>query len=189
MKFEKISDDRLRITLTYDDMEELDFDAIELSYEDSDASDILDELLELAEQECGFETQGYRLVVEVMPFHSEGLMLTITKILKENDLLSKMKDMQETKQHPLLFGFDDFYILISALKELAPFYEGESAVYSYRQNYFLWLLPKHHKDEKRILLILCEFGTYLTKNSYIGMVKEYASVVIENNAVEKALTI
>lgn len=188
MKFEKIGDDRLRITLTYEDMEELDFDAVELGYEDSDASDILDELLELAEKECGFETQGHRLIIEVMPFHLDGLVLMITKILKEDDLLMKMKDITEKNQNPLLFLFDDFYILIAALKELAPFYKGQSAVYLYRENYFLWLLPNENREEERIILTLCEFGRYLRKKSYIGIIKEYATVIIEKNAVEKALT-
>lgn len=187
MKFEKIGDDRLKITLTYEDMEELDFDAVELGYEDSDASDTLDELLELAEKECGFITQGHRLIIEVMPFHLDGLVLMITKILKEDELLLKMKDITGKIQNPLLFLFDDFYILIAALKELASFYKGQSAVYLYRENYFLWLLPNENVEEKKILLTLSEFGRHLRKRTFAGMLKEYATVIIEENAVEKSL--
>lgn len=188
MKFDKIGEDRLKITLTYEDMEDMDFDAVELGYENSEASDVLDELLEIAKQKCGFEAKGHRLVIEVMPFHPDGLVLMITKILREDDLLTKMESFKREVQNPLLFFFEDFYTLISALKEIAPLYQGESTVYSFRGNYYLWLLPGETVPQERLILILSEFGKFLRRKSFDGFIKEYATVIIENKAVERALT-
>lgn len=83
MKFEKISENKIRITLTIQDLAEKEIDFHVFMSNSIESQDILLSMLEEAKKEIGFDPEDYNLKVEALALADTNFIFTITKMVPE----------------------------------------------------------------------------------------------------------
>ena len=88
MKFEKITDSKIKIFLDINDMQLHNVSSKTILDTSSSSQKLLQNLLTIAEQEIGFNTGDSKLLVEAIMSSEEECIFTITK-LTDTDLFKK----------------------------------------------------------------------------------------------------
>ncbi len=83
MNIEKLSPDKLRVTLESAELDRYDLDYISISNESPGTRRMLKDILVAALSSVGFSAKGSRLLVEVLPGKNEGCVLYVTKLNAE----------------------------------------------------------------------------------------------------------
>ncbi len=79
MKIERISDSQIRCTLTKDDFAVRHLKISELAYGSDKARDLFSEVMQLANEQFGFDAEDSPLMVEAIPLNAECIVVIITK--------------------------------------------------------------------------------------------------------------
>ena len=85
MKFEKINDDKIKITLSSADLEANDLDLHSFMSDSSETQSLFLSVLDKAEKDYGFITDNYQLKVETYALDNGTFMLTITRSRSKNE--------------------------------------------------------------------------------------------------------
>ncbi|MFT9078694.1 adaptor protein MecA [Ethanoligenens sp.] len=80
MNIEKLSPDKLRVTLESAELDRYDLDYISINNESPGTKRMLKDILFEAFSSVGFSTKGSRLLIEVLPGKNEGCVLYLTKV-------------------------------------------------------------------------------------------------------------
>jgi len=203
MKFERISDSIIRVTISLDDLEERNMDFATLNYNTPAAQEFFWDLMEQAEEQFGFSLSDSQLLIEPIPDSDEGFILTISKIDEEGDfeafqkyIKSRLKksDLKVKKKGrricstQLIYSFKSLEDIINLSEKLDAFYSGESSLHSYKGGYYLKLTRSGLTTPalKSFELLLNEYGgvKVINTNFMEGCLNEYGEVLIENNAIE-----
>ena len=80
MKFEKLSENKIRITLSMRDLEEKDISFHDFMSNSLESQDLFLDMLNIAETEVGFKTHNYKLIIEALASSDGNFILTITRI-------------------------------------------------------------------------------------------------------------
>ena len=92
MKFEKLNENKIRITLTIQDLAEKEIDFHVFMSNSAEAQDVLLDMLEQAKKETGFDPEDYNLKVEALVMADTNFIFTITKLPpEEKSKISKRK--------------------------------------------------------------------------------------------------
>ena len=86
MKFERMSDQQIRCTLTKEDLAARKIKISELAYGTEKARSLFKEVMSQAADELDFEAEDIPLMVEAVPISSECLIITITKVEDPEEL-------------------------------------------------------------------------------------------------------
>lgn len=86
MKIEKISKNKIRCTLTSEDLAERKIKMSELAYGSEKAKKLFRDMLEQAAIECDFEGDEMPIMVEAIPTSASSLVLYITKVENPDEL-------------------------------------------------------------------------------------------------------
>lgn len=150
MKFEKLTDDKLRIIFTVKDMSANNVSTETFLSNNTVSQKLLHALLLRAEEKVGFKTDDCNLLVEAISSSDGGFIFTITK-------LSSSATNEDSK---LLFkfeNFDNFLEFCTYLKNMNFSNCDKFSLFLYKNTYYLSILEK---DDLLIDLksILCEFA-------------------------------
>lgn len=96
MKFEKIDENTISLTLKSDELKERNLKVSDLSYGSIKARTLLIELIKLADAEIGFKVDA-PLAVEAVPLKEGGIKLNITKVYNPDELDSRFSKFSPTK--------------------------------------------------------------------------------------------
>ena len=91
MKFEKLSDNKIQITLTIQDLVEKDIDFHVFMSNPIESQHILLDMLEEAKKETGFDPEDSNLKVEALSMADTSFIFTITKIDSEEKAKTNKK--------------------------------------------------------------------------------------------------
>ena len=80
MEYLIISESKLKVTLDLDELEQRSLEASALDYSDPDAKKLFGDILYAAKEELGFDTSGYRVLLQLYPSRDGGCELFITKL-------------------------------------------------------------------------------------------------------------
>ena len=165
MEFLKISNDKLRVSLSYDDIVKLNL----LNYDNFDIESLIDIIVLAAEYECDFYMDKNKYLVEVKLNSNKGIVVYLTKHF-------------ESEQESIVYEFTDFFDIAAVSKNLKSDYKGISKIYSYNSVYYLILNPDINVNIKKVEAHLKEFG----KKSKINLLNlyEYGNIIKDNNAME-----
>ena len=94
MKFEKLSENKIRVTLTMQDLDEKEIDFHVFMSNPIQSQSILLDMLEEAKKEVGFDPEDYNLKIEALSLADTNFIFTITKIVPE---LEQRKDAEKIK--------------------------------------------------------------------------------------------
>ncbi len=204
MKIERISDNKIRVTISLDDLEERNIDLESLNYDTPAAQELFRDMMEQAELEFGFsaEENDSHLVFEAYQNSDDCFVVTITRLDDESDFESIHKYIKNKyRNHDLrtgrrsrklyssllIYRFKDFDDLCSAVKATSGMYTGESSLYEYKGCYYL-VLSRNNLNITRpraFDAIIREYGEKLSNQSfYDGFLNEYGNLIVEGNAME-----
>ena len=96
MTFKKIDENTIRCVLTESDMEENDIGLADFFSSNRDKiHDFLENIMERAREEIGYENDGNMLSMQLMPLPNNGLAITITgsRNREFDDVLGNMQNM------------------------------------------------------------------------------------------------
>ena len=185
MKFEKITDAKIKIFLDINDMQLHNVSSKTILDTSSSSQKLLQNLLTIAEQEIGFNTGDSKLLVEAIMSSEEECIFTITK-LTDTDLLKKTNNSFIFKFE----NFDNFLSLCSLLNNLSDLdlkdFSKDFSLVLYNNTYYLC-----NKNANNYLILLdymkeifSEFGTNVSDSFYVeGLLNEYGKVLFKNNAI------
>jgi len=201
MRIEKISDNKIRIFVSFDDLEERDIDLSSFNYNSPETQELFWDLMEQAELELGFETNESQLCIEAVTDVEQGFVITITKIEDDGDFESIHKFIKNRyrrndlkfKKKPgsigsavMIYNLENFDDLCSLCARLKPLYLGDSSAYQCEGSYYLVLKRMNdiENNPARIESILSEYGDRVLNVMFFeGYLNEYGTLMVENNAI------
>ena len=206
MKFEKINNDKIKVTLNLEDLykNNLDFNSL-VSNPDMAHSFVLD-VLEKAEKDYGFSTKDYKLKVETVASNNGFFVLTITRVLDDIELGIEKKDRKKFKvrHKPLKIDnscviynfntFDDFCNFSHKICKQNSYNIGkickQTKLYSYKNSYYLifYKLNTEFKYFKNLFSFISEFAIFVdSANSFAAKLHESGKVIFEKDAIQTSL--
>lgn len=190
MKFEKITDTKIKIILSLRDMELNNVSAENIFSNSTSSQKLLQNILNEAEKEIGFETGDSKLLVEAVMSSDEECIFTITKLLNE-------KTYYSTSNNAFIFEFDSFDDIIDlcaflnnlsflCLKDIS---KNFSLIY-YNSTYYLKFIETGNSSIviDYIKTLFDEFGKDVSYSTSIdGFLNEYGKVIFPKNAIIKCI--
>lgn len=203
MKFEKLSDNKIRIILTVQDLTEKHIDFHSFMANTIESQDILLDMLEEAKLETGFDPEDANLRIEALAMADTSFIFTITKENEEapKKISGKKKFTVKRKSVSTLsstqavyefYSFEDFCNLLQFLHKSNLFYFAKLMadsveLYYYKDNYYLLMSNIHSEiiDKIRFYTAITEFAKYATNSKvFASKLKECGNLVMKDNAFE-----
>ena len=201
MRIERVGENKIRIFVSYDDLEERDIDLEAFNYNSPETQELFLDLMEQAEIELGFESQESQLCIEAVSDVDHGFVITITRMDEENEFESiqkfiknryKKKDLTAKKKTAnicstmviyAIESFDDLCFLCSVIN---PLFTGRSKAYSLDKTYYLVLtgIEGNVRDQKQFDSILSEYADKMSNVDFFeGYLNEYGKQLMSGNAI------
>ena len=200
MKFEKLNENKIRITLTIQDLAEKEIDFHVFMSNSAEAQDVLLDMLEQAKKETGFDPEDYNLKVEALVMADTNFIFTITKLPpEEKSKISKRKFTVKRKnivpsstQAVYCFNsFDDFNDFLVFLSKNTLFNYKKLAksitLYEYKEKYYLLMnnINTEFIDKIKFYTCITEFAKCVTNSKvFASKLKECGTLIMNNNALE-----
>lgn len=190
MKFEKITNSKIKIIVSMQDMELNNVSAENIFSNSTSSQKLLQNMLNIAKKEIGFETGDSRLLVEAIMSSDVEYIFTITKLDNNQLYLEKNNNLFIFK----FIYFDDFLALCTFLKNfsflcLKDISKNFSLIY-YNNTYYLKFL----KTKEYSIVIdyiknfFDEFGEDVSNSTNIhGFLNEYGKVIFPKDAISRCL--
>ncbi len=192
MRIERLSQDKIRFFLTFDDLSERGIEKEDMWRDIPKVHELFNEMMDQAYKELGFEVSG-PVAVEVFALPAQGMVVIVTRgktesvydyddALDYNDIYELEVTMEESDL--VIYAFTDFEHLIQAVHRLHDFLQNMGKVYHYKNRYYLVLDPAdiEEKSYDRMIAILSEYGEASTITPVV--LEEYGKSVIKDSAIE-----
>lgn len=201
-----ISDSKLKIMLTSDDLKQFEINADELDYSNTETKRMFWDLLSQAKHDTGFDTDGQRVLVQLYPSKEGGCEMFVTKIGimcsaeggREGKYISSdsertalrtksAKRYAPSNERYSAFGFDRIEWMIGVCRRLADIgYIGESSAYvadNGRAYLFLYDVDAAGFMPLDEFSFIVEYGTPENIDSLRLFIGEHGRAICESNAV------
>lgn len=201
MKFEKLSEDKIRITLTIQDLAEKEIDFHVFMSNPIESQTILLDMLDEAKKETGFDPGDYNLKVEALAMADTNFIFTITKIVPDEKFKSPKKKFTVKRKSLTPFftqatymfnSFDDFCVFLTFLsqKDLYCFINNIAdsiVLYEYKEKYYLLLnnINVETANKIKFYTIITEFAKCVANSKvFASKLHECGNLIMNNNALE-----
>lgn len=189
MRLERINYNKIKIFLTFDDLEERGLTKEDLWKDSQKVHQLFRDMIDEASEELGFEVSG-SLAVEVYALQAQGMVVIVTSTndeLLEEEFTDDYIEMQVTvdESNELFYEFHSFEHLIDLAKRLEPLHVNSGIIYSYQQLFYLLLeddIPEYLKTDT-LIAILSEYGFPATMTTH--RVHEYGKIIMEKDALQQ----
>ncbi len=194
MKIERLSPDKIRIFLTFDDLTERGIQKEDMWREIPKVHELFSEMMDQAYNELGFDASG-PLAVEVFALPAQGMVVIVTRGKLESshsddtldeDEADDVYEMEVTlEQSDLIsYAFNDFEYLLRAAKLINGYLLEGGILFSYKDKWILQLEPDFVEEGNvpAVVALMSEFGdaTSVTR----AVLEEYGKTVIAQDAVK-----
>ncbi len=201
MRIERINENKLRVFLSFDDLEDRDIDLDSFNYNTPETQELFWDLMEQAEVELGFDAMESQLCVEAVTDVDHGFVITITRMDDEGEFESiqkfiknryKKKELTPRKKAPSLvstvaiFCFEDFDAITQACLQTGALHTGSSAAWQCENHYYLVLygIENQNAGSGRFEDILGEYGEKIQNTHFFeGYLNEYGTRMMQNEAI------
>ncbi len=201
MKFEKLSDNKIKIILTTQDLAEKDIDLHAFMSNSIESQDLFMDMLEEAESRVGFELDDCKIRVEALTMANGEFELTVTKVLPEcknihRKISVKRKNIKQDYKYAIykFNSFDDFNNFINLLKcrNLTKCHTIAENVelFIYKDEYYIVFgnINTEHPDIVKFNSAIIEFAQFVSNSKvYISKLQEQGESFIQNNAIKTAM--
>ena len=189
MRVEKISKNKVRIFISYEDLETRGIEKEEVWQNGKKVQELFWDIMEVAYSEVGFEIVG-PIAVEAFTMPTEGVVVIVTQVPSLPPHSNSPDEEEEDESQEIdpfssfIFTFPDFEEVIRVAQALNHYGALEVSLYVYAQKYHL-VFENDHIDEAisdSIWSVLHEYGE-LT-NVTTAMLEEYGKCVLKNHALD-----
>ena len=195
MKIERVSPDKIRIFLTFDDLVERGIQKDDIWREIPKVRELFSDMMDQAYIELGFDANG-PLAVEVHALPAQGMVIYVTRGktpfrvmgMEDGSFDGEEDDVYEMEvtleQSDLIsYAFSDFEHLVRAVKLARRYVPEGGSLYAYKDKWILQLEPEELSDEhyNALISVLSEFADAASVTQ--AVVEEYGKVVIADNAL------
>ncbi|MCS7462437.1 genetic competence negative regulator [Paenibacillus doosanensis] len=193
MKMERLSQDKIRIFLTFDDLTERGIQKDDMWREIPKVHELFSDMMDQAYTELGFEPSG-PLAVEVLQLPAQGMVVIVTRgkvdfqqtVESYDEEVEEMYELEVTLEQTdqISYMFHDFEDMLRMAKVLNPLVTEGGSLFAYKNKWFL-LLNADEMDEngyQAVIAVLSEFGEAATVTR--AVLEEYGKTVIAENAVK-----
>ena len=204
MKIEKISENKLKVTIPVSYFVERNISFENFDYTSPAAQEFFCELMEILENDYGFSFLNSQMVIESDYDKSDDIVFTLTKPStsqdelsvfqrylnrkRRNELSSKKKSDNYASNSVVIFEFENFDYLCDFAKKSANPYKGFNSLYKLDEYYYLVLDKRSLYDSSSseyLLVLLNEYGNkILNSGFYEGYLNEYGNLIILGNALD-----
>ncbi len=201
MKFEKLNENKIRITLNNQDLAEKHIDFHSFMSNSQESQNLFLDMLDEAEKKVGFITKDYKIRIEALAMSDGNFILTITRFGKNIDNDSKSSKMRKVKikrknldmtSKQLIYhfnSFDDFCNFSNFISKSNKFTNiaKNMVLYFYKNTYYLCIsnINIEHQNIKQLYTLITEFGTYVDNSEVFGRkLAECGKIIIKNNAIK-----
>ncbi len=198
MELIMINDNKLKVTLSIEDMKALDIDCETLDYDNTETRRAFWSILDEAKHRTGFDAAADKVFVQVYPSQDGGCEMYVTKLSSysgddKRTITIKNRNKSRVKRdksqcQPKVFRFDGIQSLIGLCSRL---YTSKtiyiSSVYASADtnSYFLEIsLPDDVQANSELDAYIGEYGGKKCGNSINLYLNEYCSCLRKNDAVE-----
>ena len=186
MKFEKITDTKIRVILDVIDIKTHNLSTQTIFADSNYPQEFLKSILITAEEKIGFKVDDSKLLVEAIMSSKQEFVFTITKLTEQDYINENISNFSAFKFN----NFDDFIALCKFLNNLSDLnlnaFSKNFSLISYNNTYYLY---NKNTENYFVLLdymntIFSEFGNKIIDSTYMkGCFNEYGKVIFENNAI------
>ncbi|MFD2168738.1 adaptor protein MecA [Tumebacillus lipolyticus] len=193
MRVERLGDNKVRIMLTYDDLDQRGIDREEIWQNGRKVQELFWDMMERAYLEVGFEVAG-PIAVEAFTMPTEGVVVVVTQLpalqLEEQETVEEEDDdALPTAVAPDPFGaftfvFQDLEDVISAAHSLQALQAVGGTLYHYKERYHLYFEEDEVGEEMYDMFwsVLHEYGELSPTTK--AMLDEYGKRVMDGDAVQ-----
>lgn len=202
MRFEKLNEDKIRITLSHEDLIKKDIDFHSFMTNSIESQDLFLDMLEEAEKEIGFVTRDYKIRIEALAMAGGDFILTITRSLpetiknnsKKKVHIKRKKQNITTNQVVYSFStFDDYCSFIDFFRESNFKYTNIAdyiLLYEYKDNYYLVFnnINISYPNLKSLFCLITEFASFVNHPEvFISRLLESGNLIMKHNAIRTSL--
>ena len=204
MKIEKLTENKIRIIIDIDELNNKNISLKSLSQNSTDAQNLFAEILSEAEKKVGFKVSGSRLLIEAFSTSEGTVVITFTKIKLDNILsFGKPKTLKYRRKVPCsscknaVYEFDSFdefcnfctYLNNSHVSDLKGFAKITS-LYEYNSKYYL-TFSGINIDFEHIAFFyasISEFAKLISNsNTFESKLVEHGNCIFKRNAIKNCI--
>ncbi|WP_173916277.1 genetic competence negative regulator [Halobacillus sp. Marseille-Q1614] len=185
MRVERMSNEKFKIFLTFDDLLDRGLTKEELWNDLPRVHRVFSDMMYDAGVELGVELSGM-LLVQVYLLQAQGMLVVVTKskedIDEDDDYIEMKVTLDESKE--MIFAFDDFEDIIQAGIHLYELGVIKGDVFYYNDHYYMLLddVDIFHLDIEQVIALLSEFSSATAMTSH--RLLEYGKPIMKDNAME-----
>lgn len=208
MKIEKLTENKIRIIIKPEDLPNDEIDITSLfSSSAIETERLFFKMLEKAEKELNFHTEGCKLLIEAFSSSDDILVFTITKYIPVGNNLNiehipkrrltvKRKSVNLTKKHAI-YQFDNFETFCDFCNCINKIHEFDTnkfaqniSLYLYNDTYFLIVknIDINYKFMNRFYSSVSEFAKSSSYSSnFESKLLEHGKIIMKKNAIGLAI--
>ncbi|WP_284141268.1 MULTISPECIES: genetic competence negative regulator [unclassified Virgibacillus] len=191
MRIERVTINKFKIFLTFDDLVERGFTKEDLWYDADGVQNLFSDMMYEASKELGFELEG-RLFVQVHLMQAQGMHVTVTQKVENLDWEEEFIEMKVTldESNELIFSFGEFEDIIRVSAYLNALSIKGGKVYFMDERYYMLLEEKdinHLTKKEDVIAVMSEFSSPSIVTSY--RLREYGKTILSNNAADEIFRI
>lgn len=196
MKIEKLTENKIRITLNLNDLEEEHIDLHSFMSNSPESQALFYNLLNQAEKEVGFYTKDYKLMIEAIAIPEGNFILTVTRLPEKEQSKKQVKIKRKTStvnEGLVIYSFNSFDDYCEFCKYLSLHLKSESylklkkvSLCLYNSKYYLCI----HINKSNLPIVkainceISEFGNSVNNpDLFERKLLEYGKVIFKTNAI------
>ena len=205
MKIEKLTDNKIRIIISTEDLKEKNIDLHTFMAEAIESQTIFLEMLNQAEKEVGFVTKGCKLLIEAFSSMDGIFVFTITKYAQDVESSPTIKKKlvgvrRKTSNFSRAFAIYSFldieeffkfceFLSSSSISNISKLAKKVS-LYLYKNTYYLVFndINTEYPDLKHFFSSISEFGKIVSGNNvFERKLIEHGTIIFKKNALSNGI--
>ena len=191
MELIRISDTKLKVMLSEEDMVFYDLDTEALDYDNRETRRAFWQILDEAKRKTGFDASSDRVFVQVYPSKKGGCEMFVTKVGKLDEGNKRSKGVAAMRKKENIYSFDSFDTMTLMCEKLKAIgYEGQSSVYMDENKGVYYLIVEELSSDsvlKNSALgefgFLSEYGKKKSGSLIYAYIKEHFACIDGKDAV------
>jgi len=190
MELKLVNENKLKITLTNEDMALLDITYEEMDYyNDVSTRNVIHEILDKAKNQIGFDASADRLFVKAYPNKDGGCYMYVIKdvpIPKGDPYTYEKKYKSKiyttgVKKNRVLYMFENSETLLEACNQLNLIgYNGKSDIFADDGKYYLYI----EDNREPALELISEYGVLINNPFFMFYLEEHTKKIMSSDAVK-----
>lgn len=198
MRFEKLNEDKIRITLSNEDLIKKDIDFHSFMSNSIESQDLFLDMLEEAEKEIGFVTKDYLIRIEALAMAGGDFILTVTRSLPEK-LKNSVRKKVHIKRKNIKLNSSYFIYCFDTFDDYCSFIEffnkngfkatnlaSSILLYEYKDSFYLSIsdINIDYPNLKKLFSCITEFANFVNHSEvFASKLAESGKLVMRHNAI------